>query len=198
MTDVLTYKTTMNEFRASRIRSKQDLLMHSLIQFFSNKNNIKQMIPIIKGKSKISLRILDWFVTNYAKKNNVVYDNIIKDDGHIGKFIVYLDYKAQLKAYSKKQFDPFCRRERISFMDHENNELETTVGQLNFFRWVIENNIITYIDNNIDTIENDMNQSIRHLYKKKDTIIRRKRQELSISATKTVSKHNVKIIVKFN
>jgi hypothetical protein len=191
------------------ISSKKDLLMKSLINFFSNKNNLNMVIPIITGKSKISLRILDWFVTNYSKKNNIHYevvDNITKSrkksekENKMKNFIVYLDYKSQLKAYSKKQFDPFCRRERISFIDHDNNELITTVGQLNFFRWSIENDIINYINENYDVIENDMNNSLRNLYKKNDTDknTRRKRTELSISATKTVNKHNVSIIVQFD
>ena len=179
--------------------SKQDLLMLSLTQFFKNKNNLNKMLRIVYGKSPISLRILDWFVTNYSKKYNTSYDIIDKDNTK--KFIVFLDYKSQLKAYSKKQFDPFCRRERITFYDHDNNAIITTVGQLNFFRWSVENKIIDYVEKNLSTIELDMNNSIKHLYKKdkedKDNKQRRKRQELSISATKTVNKHNVKIIVKF-
>jgi hypothetical protein len=180
------------------ISSKKDLLMQSLINFFTNRDNLDQVIPIITGKSKISLRILDWFVTNYSKKNNIHYQ--ITLNNKIKNFIVYLDYKSQLKAYSKRQFDPFCRRERISFIDHDNNELITTVGQLNFFRWGIENNIIEYIKSNYDIIENDMNNSLRNLYKKKEgnTNNRRKRTELSVSATKTVNKHNVSIIVQFD
>jgi len=180
------------------ISSKKDLLMQSLINFFINRDNLDQVIPIITGKSKISLRILDWFVTNYSKKNNVHYQIILNNKTK--NFIVYLDYKAQLKAYSKKQFDPFCRRERISFIDHDTNELITTVGQLNFFRWAIENDILNYITLNYDIIENDMNNSLRNLYKKKegDDKNRRKRTELSISATKTVNKHNVSIIIQFD
>jgi hypothetical protein len=180
------------------ISSKKDLLMQSLISFFTNRLNLDQVVPIISGQSNISLRILDWFVTNYSKKNNIHYQ--ITVNNKIKNFIVYLDYKAQLKAYSKKQFDPFCRRERISFIDHDMNELITTVGQLNFFRWAIENNILNYIVENYDIIENDMNNSLRNLYKKKDgeKNNRRKRTELSISATKTVNKHNVSIIVQFD
>jgi len=180
------------------ISSKKDLLMQSLINFFINRDNLDQVIPIITGKSKISLRILDWFVTNYSKKNNIHYQILLNNKTK--NFIVYLDYKAQLKAYSKKQFDPFCRRERISFIDHDTNELITTVGQLNFFRWAIENNILNYITENYDIIENDMNNSLRNLYKKKEgeDKNRRKRTELSISATKTVNKHNVSIIIQFD
>ena len=180
------------------ISSKKDLLMQSLINFFTNRINLDQVVPIITGKSTISLRILDWFVTNYSKKNNIHYS--VEIDKKVKNFIVYLDYKSQLKAYSKKQFDPFCRRERISFIDHDNNELITTVGQLNFFRWAIENEILEYIKNNYVIIENDMNNSLRNLYKKKDgeDTSRRKRTELSISATKTVNKHNVSIVVQFD
>jgi len=180
------------------ISSKKDLLMQSLINFFTDRSNLDQVIPIIIGKSKISLRILDWFVTNYSKKNNIHYQ--IEINNKTKNFIVYLDYKSQLKAYSKKNFDPFCRRERISFIDHDNNELITTVGQLNFFRWAIDNNILMFIRENYNIIEMDMNNSLRNLYKKKDgeEKNRRKRTELSISATKTVNKHNVSIIVQFD
>ena len=187
---------SINNFKL--ISSKKDLLMQSLINFFTNRENLDKITPIINGKSKISLRILDWFVTNYSKKKNVHYQLIINEKTK--NFIVYLDYKSQLKAYSKKQFDPFCRRERISFIGHDNNELVTTVGQLNFFRWTIENNILDYIYTNYIIIESDMNNSLRNLYKKKDgeENHRRKRTELSISATKTVNKHNVSIIVQFD
>ncbi len=184
----------------TKIFSQKDLLMQSLILFFKERKNLDVVIPIITGKSNISLRILDWFVTNFSKKKNinyvVEYDN--KKKG-VKNFIVYLDYKAQLKAYSKKLFDPFCRRERISFIDHDNNELITTVGQLNFFRWAIENKIVEYITENYEDIETDMNVSLRNLYKKKEgeENMRRKRTELSISATKTINKHNVSIEVNF-
>ena len=189
--------------KKNNISSKKDLLMDSLIQFFSVKEYLDRVKPIINGndeqknKPKISLRILDWFVTNYSKKYNITYP--VELNKKKKNFIVYLDYKSQLKAYSKKQFDPFCRRERILFFDHDGKEIITTVGQLNFFRWSLENKILDYILDNFDVIENDMNNSLRNLYKKKDgEKTRRKRTELSISATKTVNKHDVSIIVQFD
>ena len=177
--------------------TQNDLLLNKLMNFYNKDNNLEKMLNIINGKSKISLRIVDWFVTNYSKKNGTSYNNeeVLKKN-----FIVYLNYKSQLKAYSKKQFDPFCRRERILFFDHEGKEIITTVGQLNFFRWSLENNILDYILDNFESIENDMNNSLRNLYKKKSTDdkTRRKRTELSISATKSVNKHDVSIIVQFD
>lgn len=192
---------TIKLYKLNKISSKKDLLMESLTKFFNNKNNMSDFLPIINGESNISLRILDWFVTNYSKKNNINY--ILKKKTKNINFIVYLDYKSQLKAYSKKQFDPFCRRERISLLDHDDNEIITTVGQLNFFRWAIEHKILQYIYENFDDIEKDMINSLRNLYKKKNEgentkKVRRKRQELSISATKTINKHNVQIIVDFD
>ena len=32
-----------------------------------------RILPILTGKSKISLRLIDWFVTNYAKIFNTHY-----------------------------------------------------------------------------------------------------------------------------
>ena len=189
------------------VNAKEELLMSSLTKFFTKESNIDHMLPIVNGNSKISLRIIDWFVTNFAKKNNTSY---VVSERQNKQFIVHLNYKSQLKAYSKKQFDPFCRRERISFFYNDSQELVTTVGQLNFFRWAIENKVLDYIKNNLSSIEDDMNLSVRSIYNKRNqslknnkkggtqnTKVRRKRQELSVSATRSVSKHNVAIIVKF-
>ncbi len=186
---------------SNKILCKSDLLMYSLTDFFTIEENLKKFLPIINGKSRISLRIIDWFVTNYSKKYNTSY--YITQDNSIKQFIVYLNYKSQLKAYSKKTFDPFCRRDRIGFYYNTHDELITTVGQLNFFRWAIENKVLDYIDNKLKDIEDDMNNSVRNIYSKKKNITntntkRKKRKELSKSATKSINKHEVKVIVKFD
>lgn len=124
--------------------------MTSLSKFYICKPNIEKIVPIINGKSEISLRLLDWFVTNYSKKT---VTNITIGEESIN---VYLSYRSQLKAYSKQQFDPFRRRDRITFYFDKDEFVETTIGQLNFFRWVIQNNILEYILENIKDIEVDM------------------------------------------
>ena len=104
-----------------------------------------------------------------------------------------MSYKLQLKAYSKKYFDPFsCRRDRIYFYYKNNDYIETTVGQLNFFKWVLEHNIINYIKNNYEDIEKDMQNTI-----KLDLEKNIKRRQLSKSATKTVNIDESKIIINF-
>ena len=139
---------------STNIDTQSDLLLEKLLQFYNSNNNFDKMINIINGTSKISLRIVDWFVTNYSKKNYIVYelDNVKNE-----RVKVYNDYKLKLKAYSKKKFDPFCRWERINVPYKNETCIQTTLGQLNFFKWTIENKILDYIEANYKTIETDMN-----------------------------------------
>ena len=115
--------------------SKSDVLLESLTRFFSEDKHSEQLKDILSHRKGISLRNLEWFVTNYAKNRHVTYT------APNGKFFtVHVAYKSSLDGYSKKLFDPFCRTERISFMG-----LTTTVAQLNFIRWCITNGIIEYL-----------------------------------------------------
>jgi len=175
--------------------TQNELLMTKLLTFYKNEGNLSRMLDIINGKSITSLRVLDWFVTNYAKKYFTTY-NLKNND----RFKVYSDYKLHLRAYSKRRFDPFCRWERIMFPTGNNTGVQTTIGQLNFFRWAIENDVLNYIEENYSNIEKDMNSrnstSKRKLQLNQKT--RKKREELSISATKTIKQENVEIIIKFD
>jgi hypothetical protein len=139
--------------------TQNQLLLNNLINYYSKDNRLEKILPIINGTSQISIRIIDWFVTNYAKKNFTVYNiTSIKDNiESIRRFKVHIDYKLKLKAYSKKRFDPFCRWERITIPYKDNTHIQTTLGQLNFFKWALENRIIEYIQLNFKDIENDMN-----------------------------------------
>jgi len=186
------------------------LLLDSLEKYYKeNKKSADILISIIKSNIDISLRSIDWFITNYSKKFNIYY-NIYKDKDNftfdktnnlVKNINVFQSYKSQLRAYSKKKFDPFCRRDRLT-ININDNLIETTVGQLNFFRWAINNMIIDYIIINKDKIEEDMNKSLKNmkqvgtLYKK--TGDRKKRQELSLSATRGLSRTNMNIIITFD
>lgn len=190
-------------YSTNNIQTQNSLLMENLLKYYNSDDNLQKIITIINGESKISLRIVDWFVTNYAKKFYTVYDIQDSFTNEQMRFKVYNEYKLKLKAYSKKRFDPFCRWERISIPYNEEQLMETTIGQLNFFKWALENNIINYIQDNYSTIENDMNSrnNTTKRYTKneeKDNKTRKKREELSISACKIIKKENVKITVKFN
>jgi hypothetical protein len=221
---------SFNTIINSNYTTQNNLLLTNLLKFYEEGNNMDFMLRIINGESRISLRIIDWFATNYAKKYYTVYT--IPDSDR--RFKVYVDYKLKLKAYSKKRFDPFCRWERITVPYKDGKYIQTTIGQLNFFKWALENNVIRYIEENYANIEKDMNNRNSTSKKKSlsasavsdastesvnsDNIIidadqdelenknnsdcnnktRKKREELSISATKSIKKEKVEIIVNFN
>ena len=117
------------------------------------------VLPYISGDppSNVSLRLIDWFVTNYAKKHNVMLVHEHGSNHTVVHFNVYLNYRSQLKAYSKQQFDPFRRRDRIMFHYSPDAEgVETTVGQLNFFRWMLQSGLLEYVNRHAVDIERDM------------------------------------------
>jgi hypothetical protein len=186
----------------NRVQCKQDQVVSWLHDFYSSPGNLEKLLPILQGTSPISLRLIDYFVTNYAKKNFTVYE-LTEASGYSRRFKVYNDYKLKLRAYSKIRFDPFCRWSRTIIAVDENNSLETTIGQLNFFKWVIENKIIDFIETNYADIEADMISRNSTSRRKEAGLTnaektRKKREELSVSACKCIKKETVKIIVKFS
>lgn len=146
----------------------QCLLLTSLTEFYNKNDKYKQILKdIIDGKHKLSLRIIEWLVTHYAKINNIyywiddekiIYNELPDTKKCYKKVNLYQDYRAQLKSYSKFNFDSFRRHNRITFfLDLENQVfIETTIGQLNFFRWIFNNGVIDYAIDNYSEIYNRM------------------------------------------
>ena len=65
----------------------------------------------------------------------------------------------------------------------------------------LQDKVIDFIENNYDIIEKDMNgrnstSKRKELYDNNKT--RKKREELSVSATKSIKKEKIEIIVHFN
>jgi hypothetical protein len=173
-------------------QTQNSVLLHNLMKFYKQEYNFNTMLSIINGKSPISLRIVDWFATNYAKQYYITYKTPTCD-----RFKVYVDYKLNLRSYSKKRFDPFCRWDRIN-IPYKDQYIQTTIGQLNFFKWALENGVIHYIEENYKDIETDMNARNSSSKRSKDTSLSRKRrEELSISASKNILHEEVEIIVEF-
>jgi hypothetical protein len=205
--------------RKRKIPCRRELLILSLQRFYNTSDDVQKLIPILKSEGDLSLRLIDWFVTNYAKKHHTSYEL----NGQ--EFNVYLNYKSQLKAFSKKLFDPFCRRERILFQCGTMEPFETTVGQLNFFRWAFEKNILSYIRTNMNDIvreekqaraqgtqsSTDSNSSNATTISNQSCITisttgssssskstRRRRIEKSVASTQMVQKHDLEIKLCFD
>lgn len=132
-----------------------------------NHDDIQQMLDIINGKSILSLRIIDWFVTRCSFKYKICIEN--EDE----LFNIYVSYKAQLKSYKKKYFDPFRRNSKFFFhydINDETKYIYTTFGQLNFFKWAISNNILSFIKNNFNFIISTMTLNKDSKIRKKSNI----------------------------
>jgi hypothetical protein len=193
--------------RRRKIHCKQELIISSLQKFYASRTDTTEILELLQGTSVISLRLIDWFVTNYAKQNTTSY--ILNNQ----EFLVYMNYKSQLKAYSKKLFDPFCRRERIMFQMPNHDPFLTTVGKLNFFRWAIEKGVLDYIRLNLPKIEKEMNTNAREMQKiRKEnsasesshtttstkSSTRRRTRVAAATTSKAIEKHDLQVQVTFD
>jgi hypothetical protein len=176
------------EFKHYKIMSRSETLLNSLKNYLTP-DKMEKILPILTGESVISIRVIEWFVTNYCKKKNIAFIRKDKNNKDI-YFNVYLNYKSQLKSYNKDLFDPFCRGEElIDFHIKDNTYIVTNIPQLNFFKWALEYDIVDYIITNLNDIYKDMTENNSKAKKKADN----KRQELSGCATKKLNQLNVKI-----
>jgi hypothetical protein len=147
--------TSDPQTRKRKIECKPELVISSLQRFYSTHPEIDKVLTYLTGDAPLSLRIIDWFVTKYSRKNFVRYQLNGQD------FLVYLSYKGQLKAYSKQYFDPNCRRERIMFKIPGQDQFMTTIGKLNFFRWALESRILDYIEAHEEEIRTGYNSYLK-------------------------------------
>jgi len=159
-------KTKVTKTNELTFNKKESMYYVMIDKFFNtcSAEQINKMIDIINGNSEISLRVLDWVVTRYAKKK-IGFNNGTDDF-----FDMHISYKAQLRSYKKIYFDPFRRRNKFNYhYDPKNkqNKILTTLGQLNFFKWATLNNIILFVENNLQAITKAMFVSNKEDKKKK-------------------------------
>jgi len=163
-------------------------------------DNIKKMMEIIEGTSNISLRVLDWVVTKFSKKKIDIKKN------NVEMFDVRISYRSQLKSYKKRNFDPFRRRKKFIYHFNDDEHISTTLGQLNFFRWAFSNNVIEYVEKNLEFIGKEMNisnkeEKIKKVDKEKK--VKKKKSDtdskdsVKINAVKTVTDDEVQITLSF-
>lgn len=176
--------TSDPQTRRRKIECKPELVISSLQRFYASQPEIDKVLTYLNGEAPLSLRIIDWFVTKYSRKNFVRYPL----NGH--EFLVYLSYKGQLKAYSKQYFDPNCRRERIMFTIPNNEAFMTTIGKLNFFRWALESNILEYMEAHEEDIRKGYNEYLKETVQ---TQKRNKSETLSTDEAEPIN--NTKIVV---
>lgn len=128
------------EKKEKTINSKQILILYD--HLITNKNLYFDKFFNLIIENKIKIFVIDFFITNYSKTHNIILNN----DKY---FDIYNEYKNQLKSYNKKYFDPYKRINKFELTNEKTNQkIITTVGQMNYFKWLIENKIIDYIEKN--------------------------------------------------
>lgn len=183
----------------------QEVMFYNRVNsFFKSleEKKFKHMVDILNGKADISLRLLEWFITKYCDKYKTT--KCVKENKE--SFVIYVGYKAALKTYRKRYFDPFKRnqqekKQKFCYMCVKNGKeykVNTTLGQLHFFRWLFENNILNYIVANLDSIKASMEHMNRLEKKRKDEdkkngIKKTKKKPEHNKINKTTASNNVEI-----
>lgn len=138
----------------------------SCVEWFNaHQDKLHTFLRTVRRQEAFSLRIIDWTTTNYSKRHRItIYHRGLPTDLHN-------DYRRFLGVFTKKYFDPFARRERIKLLVHGGRggggddddppggggaALMTTVGQLNFMRWMLERNVHVAVQQLRATVELDM------------------------------------------
>jgi hypothetical protein len=124
----------------------------SCISWFNkHPNDLDVFVKTLRRQTGVSLRAIDWAVTNFSRRHRlpIYYRGLPLDLNN--------DYKRHLLIHTKRNFDAFARRARITILLQPGDQtLSTTVGQLNFFRWLLERNIHAKIQELKAEIEADM------------------------------------------
>jgi hypothetical protein len=144
----------VNEYISmNNIESPARILMNSLERFYNTRAHWSKFIFLRDTKqSGISLRTFDKYTTQYVVSHTVTFPGTNKS--------VHDSYREQLKSWKKRMFDPNAR-DHSRPMDNSKDQAllslfnlvipgvgtieNTNVGQLNFFRWVIQNNVYDLI-----------------------------------------------------
>jgi hypothetical protein len=114
-----------------------------------NNNMIERIIiPLICVNSKISLRLINWFVISYCKQEKLCFLRPI--------FLnVYESYRQNLKYWKRDTFDAFRRGHRIYFT-YQGITYSTTVAQLNYIFWIYDTQIMHYVLQHVCSIKTRM------------------------------------------
>lgn len=100
--------------------------------FFSSlsESKAKFIADILENKSQISRRFVNCVIENYVKTNS-----------HVGQ-----RYKSYLMLHRKRNFDIFSRHgQKKICIDINNRTITTTTAQLNYFKWLMENNLDEFV-----------------------------------------------------
>ena len=175
-----------------QLTTRQCSILHLLKNFYTEDVIKTVLLPLLDQSSPISLRALDWLVTNYSKKFNVICTTKSGD-----MFNIHQGYRTALNMNRRRNFDPFRRRLRLNVV-YSDGSVESTVGQLNFLHWAYQQGVFEYLDANITDVDADMNACAQKNKKEKEQGKRKRRVELSRAPTSKCMVYNVETKVVFH
>ena len=99
-----------------------------------------------------------------------MYNTVIKVNNKYtnnDKFNINIHYKAQLRSYKKDYMDPFKRQKSSKKFEYKCNDycFITSLCQLNFMKWIVENDILLYVNNNYEYLSSKIDY-VNLFYKK--------------------------------
>lgn len=165
-------------------REKQQL--HEIVKSgFYSEDVLRNLVIKLNNETSNAprLRAYDWAVTNYAKGNPMVM--LVKNkDGTNAMVDPNLAYEGELRKHHRLLFDPFRRGTHI-FFDIDTNIHRSTVGQLTFIKWCIDNGVDKYVESNLKMIRSHMSKATK---RSKEVSLKegKKRRELTKAPTKLI------------
>lgn len=116
-----------------------------------------ELVPRLNRTHKVSLRLLDWLVVDYAREKNVAYIYPVLNRDVI--VVVHQMYSSLRDRWRRRRFDCFRRRHRIYF-ELDDKTYSTTVAQLHFFYIAKMYGFLTYAAEHLDDIEAHMKKTL--------------------------------------
>jgi hypothetical protein len=113
-------RITKSEAQQSMLNRKQKKLVSRLNASYCRTGKMDRILPILTGKTKISLRLIDWFVTNYAKIFNTHYS--------------LSEYKLKREQKNKKPKIPITKTLKKDISSSpQTNEIKSTIPADQYF-----------------------------------------------------------------
>lgn len=145
--------------------SKFRLFKQKLLPFWTEDRIRSIFLPIVNDCNPVSLRMLDWLCTNFAKRRSVVCVRKYPQNNNVEFVDICQRYKQECAEHRRAGFDPFARAhgknadDWILLCDIDGQTFRTTVAQLNFLQWAEENEVLRYAKDHRSEIAAEMREN---------------------------------------
>lgn len=174
--------TTKSRYSLAGHRNRYETQKRGVVEFFSDPKKWDVVYEYIRKDvpHRFSRRFWDYLVTEYARAHNCQY-RLRKSNGSVVLFNIYHSAQTLLLGVHKKGVDAFNRKNKLLKdggrfeFGHGRKRVVTSVGQLNFFRWLIQNRVNEFGEKNEDKIKREM--AATSLLKRRSTGKKRKAEQ---------------------